>query len=82
MSENNESINEVMENEEKPVMKRNPMLRVAAWILLIGYLFLLGLVVYMVVTGSRYIFAMIFILIMYPLILYLMIWLRKTFGNK
>ena len=82
MSENNESINEVMENEEKPVMKRNPMLRVAAWILLIGYLFLLGLFVYMVVTGSRYIFAMIFILIMYPLILYLMIWLRKTFGNK
>ena len=82
MSENNESINEVMENEEKPVMKRNPMLRVAAWILLIGYLFLLGLFVYMVVTESRYIFAMIFILIMYPLILYLMIWLRKTFGNK
>lgn len=78
-SENNE-ISEINETNDNKV-KTSLLLRIVAILLLFGYLALLGIFIYMVIAGSKYIFAMIFVLIMYPLILYLMTWLRKVFSN-
>ena len=79
----NSEINEISEinetNDNK--VKTSLLLRIVAILLLFGYLALLGIFIYMVIAGSKYIFAMIFVLIMYPLILYLMTWLRKVFSN-
>ena len=81
-SENNENneISEINETNDNKV-KTSLLLRIVAILLLLGYLALLGIFIYMVIAGSKYIFAMIFVLIMYPLILYLMTWLRKVFSN-
>ncbi len=78
-SENNE-ISEINETNDNKV-KTSLLLRIVAILLLFGYLALLGIFIYMVIAGSKYIFAMIFVLIMYPLILYLMTWLRKVFSK-
>ena len=74
-----ENISEV-ENITVQPQKRNA-LRIIAILLLVFYVCLLGAFIYMVITGSRYIFAMIFVLIMFPLVLYLMVWLRKVFSK-
>ena len=81
-SENNEN-NEISETNETNdnKVKTSLLLRIVAILLLLGYLALLGIFIYMVIAGSKYIFAMIFVLIMYPLILYLMTWLRKVFSK-
>ena len=81
-SENNENneISEINETNDNKV-KTSLLLRIVAILLLLGYLALLGIFIYMVIAGSKYIFAMIFVLIMYPLILYLMTWLRKVFSK-
>ena len=65
------------EIEEKK--KRSLLVRIIAIILVTVYVCLLGIFIYMIATGSKYIFAMIFVLIIYPLVLYIMLWLRKVF---
>ena len=79
MEDNKEIIAENENIIEEP--KRSKMLRVVAILLLVFYVCLLGAFIYMVITGSRYIFAMIFVLIMFPLVLYIMVWLRKVFSK-
>ena len=81
-SENNENneMSEINETNDNKV-KTSLLLRIVAILLLLGYLALLGIFIYMVIAGSKYIFAMIFVLIMYPLILYLMTWLKKVFSK-
>lgn len=72
---------ENIEKTENAVQKRSPIVRIISIILLLGYLVLLGIFIYMIITGSKYLFPMIFVIIIYPVILYLMVWLRKVFSK-
>ena len=55
--------------------------RVLAWILIGIYAVLLGIFICFVITESRYILQMLFVLIIYPVLLYLILWLRKVFDK-
>lgn len=63
------------------VKKRSIIVRILSILLIVFYLVLLGILIYMIATGSRYIMAMIFVVIMYPVILYCMLWLRNVFSK-
>lgn len=83
-----------MSNEENTVKDQNEInetagtpenrgkgVRILAWILLGIYAVLLGVFIYFIVSGSQYILQMLFIVIIYPVILYIIIWLRKVFDK-
>ncbi len=55
--------------------------RIMAWILL-GLIFLIfvGFIICLV-TGSPYLYAMLFLLIFVPVFFYLMLWIKKVFGK-
>jgi len=66
---------------EKPAAGRSRGARIMA---IIALLILLGLIIGLVVcmiTGSEYTLAMLFCVIIYPIILYIMNWLRKVFSS-
>ena len=79
MEDNKEYISEEENMMEQP--KKSTALRIIAILLLVFYVCLFGVFIYMIITGSSHIFAMIFIIIMYPVLLYIMVWLRKVFGK-
>ena len=56
--------------------------RIVAIVLLGIYLVLLGTFIYMLFSGSTYVVQMLFVFIIYPIILYLFIWIRKVFDKK
>ena len=83
-----------MSNEENTVKDQNEInetagtsenrgkgVRILAWILLGIYAVLLGVFIFFIVSGSQYILQMLFIVIIYPVILYIIIWLRKVFDK-
>lgn len=82
----NNNINEIEEVKASEDMaeeteKHSRGVRVLAWILLGIYAVLLGVFIFFVVSGSQYILQMLFILIIYPVILYIIVWLRKVFDK-
>ena len=70
-----------MDNSENKE-KRSILSRVIAIILLAIYAVFLGVFIYFVITGSKYILAMLFVIIVYPVSLYLIFWIRKVFGGN
>ena len=62
--------------------KRSIFSRIVAVVLLAVYAALLGIFIYMIITGSEYIMAMLFVLIIYPVVLYLILWLRRVFSKS
>ena len=61
--------------------KRSPGARIAA---IIALLILAALFVWLIIciaTGSKYTMAVIFCIIIYPLIIYFMLWLKKVFSS-
>ncbi len=55
--------------------------RIVAIICLLIFAIMLGIFIYLVITGSEYILAMLFVIIIFPVILYLIVWLRKVFSK-
>ena len=70
-----------MDNSENKE-KRSILSRIIAIILLAIYAVFLGIFIYFVITGSKYILAMLFVIIVYPVSLYLIFWIRKVFGGN
>ena len=70
-----------MDNSENKE-KRSILSRVIAIILLAIYAVFLGIFIYFVISGSKYILAMLFVIIVYPVSLYLIFWIRKVFGGN
>ncbi len=68
-----------MKDENK---KSSPVIRVLSLILILVYLVLLGIFIYFMISGSEYLLAMLFVIIVYPIILYVFVWLKKVFSNK
>ncbi|SEP92967.1 hypothetical protein SAMN02910369_00904 [Lachnospiraceae bacterium NE2001] len=62
-------------------MKPNLFFRILAIILLLIYLVLLGVFIFFLITGSEYLMAMLFVIIIYPVILYILVWLKKVFSS-
>lgn len=56
--------------------------RIVSILFLCGYLVLLGVFVYMLFSGGNYVVQMLFVIIIYPIILYLFVWIRKVFDKK
>ena len=78
--ENNISDDKASNNTGKA--KSSLFSRVLAIIGLLIFLVLFVLFVYFIVSGSEYIIQMLFVIIMYPLILYLISWVKKVFDRK
>ena len=62
--------------------KSDIILRIIAVILLLIYVLILAGFIYMIITGSKYIFSMLFVVIVYPIIIYLLVWLKTGFDRK
>ena len=78
----NETTNnsQIKENENETVV-RGKGSRILAWVLIGIYAVLLGLFIYFIISGSQYILQMLFVLIIYPVFLYIIVWLRKVFDK-
>ena len=63
-------------------MKRSKLSRVLAILLLAIYAVLLGIFIYFVIVQSQYILAMLFVIIIYPIIIYIILWLNKVFSKN
>lgn len=63
-------------------MKRSKFSRVLAILLLAIYAVLLGIFIYLVIVQSQYILAMLFVIIIYPIIIYIILWLNKVFSKN
>ena len=63
-------------------MKKSKASRVIAIILLAIFAIMLGIFIYFIITGSQYILAMLFVVIVYPIIIYIILWLRKVFNKN
>ena len=63
-------------------MKRSKLSRVIAVLLLAIYAVLLGIFIYLIITQSQYILAMLFVIIVYPIIIYIILWLNKVFSKN
>ena len=55
--------------------------RIVAIILLLGLIVVFGGFIYSIIIG-KYIIQMLFIVIMYPLLIYLFIWVKKVYSRK
>ena len=73
--------NNQTENNEKPV-KHSLFSRILAIVLLLIFVVILIGYIYTIVTKSKYTFSMLFIVIIYPLIVYLILWLKRVFDRK
>jgi len=69
------------DNNDKKTSKNNIFIRIIAMIILGIYLVLLGIFVYMLFSGSNYVIQMLFVIIVFPVVIYLFVWLRKVFDN-
>jgi len=63
-------------------VKRSKLSRVLAILLLAIYAVLLGIFIYLVIVQSQYILAMLFVIIIYPIIIYIILWLNKVFSKN
>jgi TRAP-type C4-dicarboxylate transport system permease large subunit len=62
-------------------MKRSLFSRILALLAVALILGLFGGVIYCIVTGSEHLMAMMFTAIVVPLIIYLLVWLKKVFSR-
>ena len=62
--------------------KRSIILRIIALLFLGLYLVFLGIFIYMLFSGSNYVIQMLFVIIVFPVFIYLFVWLRKVFNNE
>ena len=67
--------------ETEPVKKRSLFVRIFALTLVLIYLVLVGIFIYFCATGSGFIFPMLFVLVIYPMVIYLILWLKRV-GDK
>lgn len=66
----------------KKESKRSIILQIIALLFLCLYLVLLGIFIYMLFSGSNYVIQMLFVIIVFPVFIYLFVWLRKVFNNE
>jgi succinate-acetate transporter protein len=70
------------DNNNTPKTSKNSLSKRIFAILFLGiYLVLFGIFVYMLFSGSNYVIQMLFVIIVFPVIMYLFVWLRKVFDN-
>ncbi len=69
----------ISDDAVKETTKRNPVVRILALLLVLIYIVLLGIFIYFIAIQSEYILAMLFVIIVYPVVLYLLLWVRKVF---
>ncbi len=63
-------------------MKHSLFSRIMALLSVVIIIGLIGGVVYCIVTESEHLMAMMFTAIIVPLIIYLLVWLKKVFSNS
>ncbi len=71
-----------LQKEEVGEEKKTSLLaRIFATLCLLIFAVMIGIFIYFIITGSEYIMAMLFVVIIFPAILYLIVWLRKVFSR-
>ena len=80
MSQINEE-NEII-NEDPNPKKTGIVSRILAFLALLIMVGLIVAFIWCIFSGSKYIIQMLFLVIIYPVIVYVMVWLRKVFDRK
>lgn len=71
-----------LQKEEVGEEKKTSLLaRIFATLCLLIFAVMIGIFIFFIITGSEYIMAMLFVVIIFPVILYLIVWLRKVFSR-
>lgn len=78
-----EIVNEEKEQKEsyEEAIRRNPLMRVLAWVCLLALAGLIVLVLVTGITGSRYFLPSLALLMVVPVLLYVVLWLGKVLRN-
>lgn len=63
------------------VKKASLAARIIAILCLLMFAVMIGIFIYFIITGSEYILAMLFVVIIFPVIIYLIVWLKKVFSK-
>ena len=80
--EESEDIEDPEDTEAQVRVKENSLFkRIVAWVFLALIAIMFVIFIFMVVTGSKYIIPMLFVLIILPFAAYIMIWLRDVFSK-
>ena len=71
-----------LQKEEVGEEKKTSLLaRIFATLCLLIFAVMIGIFIYFIITGSEYIMAMLFVVIIFPVILYLIVWVRNVFSR-
>lgn len=71
-----------LQKEEVGEVKKTSLAdRIIAILCLLMFAVMIGIFIYFIITGSEYILAMLFVVIIFPVIIYLIVWLKKVFSK-
>lgn len=71
----------LQKEEVREVKKASLAARIIAILCLLMFAVMIGIFIYFIITGSEYILAMLFVVILFPVIIYLIVWLKKVFSK-
>ena len=71
----------LQKEEVREVKKASLEARIIAILCLLMFAVMIGIFIYFIITGSEYILAMLFVVILFPVIIYLIVWLKKVFSK-
>lgn len=71
----------LQKEEVGEVKKASLAARIIAILCLLMFAVMIGIFIYFIITGSEYILAMLFVVIIFPVIIYLIVWLKKVFSK-
>ena len=71
----------LQKEEVGEVKKASLAARIIAILCLLMFAVMNGIFIYFIITGSEYILAMLFVVIIFPVIIYLIVWLKKVFSK-
>ena len=71
----------LQKEEVREVKKASLAARIIAILCLLMFAVMIGIFIYFIITGSEYILALLFVVILLPVIIYLIVWLKKVFSK-
>ena len=71
----------LQKEEVREVKKASLAARIIAILCLLMFAVMIGIFIYFIITGSEYILAILFVVILFPVIIYLIVWLKKVFSK-
>ena len=81
--ENKENTNNELNKDIKDIQKPTSIgKRVIAIVLLVIMAVIFGIFIYVLIFNQKYVIPMLFVVIIFPILVYLFIWVRKVFNKS